>query len=374
VGMRVFGAQELIADVHAKDLCVNCGACVELCPYFRTYKGKTVQLFPCDLAAGQCYAYCPKAEVDLDILAENYWGSPYSGNPFGHILEIMTARAGEKAPKGAFQAGGTVSSLMAFALRAGLIDASILTDQKGLIPVPRIITRAEHVITCTSSKYTAAPTLAEFNRAQRHGYSRIGVVATPCQATAVAQMRINPLDRENFRDPAGLVVGLFCTWAVDTRALVSLLSTRLDPAGVWKMDIPPPPADILVIDTEQGRIEIPLGEIRPLIPPGCLICPDMTAEWADVSVGVLEGEPEWNTLIVRTQKGRDLVRRAEQEGWLTTGNMPDENRNHLSFAAAGKKKRGFQQALEWGLVNNSEETRRSALKVNAEALQEITKE
>jgi coenzyme F420 hydrogenase subunit beta len=369
--MQTFGARELMVDVYGRGLCVACGACVDLCPYFRAHRGNIVQLFPCDLPAGQCHAYCPKAGVDLDALAENYWAGLYPGNALGHMLAIMTARGGEKAPKGAFQAGGTVSSLIAFALHQGLIEASILTDQKGLIPVPRTITRAEDVVTCASSKYTVAPTLSELNRAQRNGYSRIGVVATPCQATAVAQMRMNPLDSEHFRDPVRLVVGLFCTWAVDTQALMSLLSKRLDPRGVRKMDIPPPPADILMIETDQGRMEIPLGEIRPLIPQGCLICPDMTAEWADVSVGVLEGEPHWNTLIVRTQTGQDLVRKAEAEGWLVTGKLPDENRNHLSFAAAGKKKRGFKRALEEGLANNPEEQGRSSLRINVQALQRI---
>jgi coenzyme F420 hydrogenase subunit beta len=372
--MQTYGPRELMIDVYGRDLCVGCGACVDLCPYFKTYKGKTVQLFPCDLPAGQCYAYCPKAEVDLDILAHEYWEGPYEGNALGHTLEIMTARAGERAPRGAFQAGGTVSSLIAFALQAGLIEAAVLTDQEGLIPVPRMITRAEDVVTCASSKYTAAPTLSALNRALRHGYRRLGVVATPCQATALAQMRTNPFDREDFRDPVGLVVGLFCTWAVDTQGLISLLSKQLTPRGIRKMDIPPPPAEILVVETEKGRVEIPLGDIRPLVPQGCLICPDMTAEWADVSVGVLEGEPHWNTLIVRTQRGKKFVREAEAEGWLRTGKMPDENRDHLSFAAAGKKSRALRRALEEGLVNTPEGNGRSSLRINTEALKRMTGE
>jgi coenzyme F420 hydrogenase subunit beta len=187
----------------------------------------------------------------------------------------------------------------------------------------------------------------------------------------LAEMRINPLELKDFRDPVGLVVGLFCTWAVDTRGLISLLSKRLGPRAVWKMDIPPPPAEILVVETEQGRMDIPLRDIRPLIPHGCLICPDMTAEWSDVSVGVLEGESRWNTLIVRTQRGQDLVRMAESEGWLVTGIMPDDNRDHLSFAAAGKKKRAFMRAREEGLVNTPEENGRSSLRINEEALQRI---
>ena len=43
---HVMGSNELLADVHNRDLCIGCGACVDICPYFKNYKGKTAQLFP----------------------------------------------------------------------------------------------------------------------------------------------------------------------------------------------------------------------------------------------------------------------------------------------------------------------------------------
>ena len=33
--MQVYGPCELIEDVLKKELCVGCGACVDLCPYFK---------------------------------------------------------------------------------------------------------------------------------------------------------------------------------------------------------------------------------------------------------------------------------------------------------------------------------------------------
>ena len=60
--MHVFGSSELIEDVLNKDLCIGCGACVELCPYFKNHKGKTAMLFGCTLSQGRCFAFCPKAK------------------------------------------------------------------------------------------------------------------------------------------------------------------------------------------------------------------------------------------------------------------------------------------------------------------------
>jgi coenzyme F420 hydrogenase subunit beta len=114
--MQIYGPNELLKDVHERDLCIACGACVDLCPYFKTYRGKTAMVFPCDLEQGRCYAHCPKAEVDLDQLSENLRGKPYEGSALGNYSKVFAARAGKRMLEGPFQAGGVVSAIMAFAL------------------------------------------------------------------------------------------------------------------------------------------------------------------------------------------------------------------------------------------------------------------
>ena len=64
--MQIFGSRELLEAVLKKDLCIGCGACVELCPYFKTYKGKSAMLFPCTLSRGQCFAFCPKRNIQVE--------------------------------------------------------------------------------------------------------------------------------------------------------------------------------------------------------------------------------------------------------------------------------------------------------------------
>jgi coenzyme F420 hydrogenase subunit beta len=369
--MKIFGPNELLEAVINKNLCIGCGACIHLCPYFRSYKGKTAMLFPCTLEEGRCFAYCPKIEVDLDELSQQYFGRSYEEGPLGNYLSIHTAQAGPKVKKASFQAGGTVSALMSFALAKGYIDAAVLTDKEGILPVPRVITDADEVLQCASSKYSASPTLSALNQAMTDEYTKIGVVATPCQVLSVAQMRMNPLEKEDFVDSVALVVGLFCTWAIDFRTFAPFISKRVDITTITKVDIPPPPSEIMEVYMGEEKIEIPLNEIRELVPETCSYCIDMTSEFSDISVGVLEGRPDMNTLIIRTDRGQKIVNEAVQEGYLVIEDVPEENLEHLMWAAGNKKKRAFAKAKEEGMIN-AEEDKKSYLRLQPKTVNEIT--
>jgi coenzyme F420 hydrogenase subunit beta len=367
---QIFGSVELLEDVQQRDLCIGCGACVDLCPYFKNYRGKTSQLFPCSLEQGRCFAYCPKAEVDLSGLSQIIWQKNYDGSPLGPYRKVLASRAGIQMKRGAFQAGGTVSAVMAFALKNNLLDAAALTDRQGLTPVARLVTDWKEVAGCASSKFMASPTLSALNMGVREGYNRLGVVGTPCQMTAVAQMRSNPLGKPEHDAPVALAVGLFCNWSVDTRQLMDLLAQRLDILKIRSMDIPPPPADIMTLETDNGSVEVSLSDIKPLIPHTCFVCLDMTSEFADLSVGMYEGRPGWNTLIIRSERGAEIVDQAHRENFIETEVFPAENLAHLSKAAAEKKERSLRTLIRRGLINTPGDER-AAIRIPQEVVNRI---
>lgn len=355
--MKQFGPGQLASSIIQAGLCIGCGACIGLCPYFQSYRGKTAVLFPCDKEKGRCFAYCPKAEVDPERLSSFVFDKEYDGSPLGTFKSIHIARAGGKVKKQPFQAGGTVSALVYFALRSRRVRGAVLTGHdpgNALLPVPSLITRPADVFRRSLSRYAAAPTLAVLNRAAGEGMGDLGVVATPCQATAVAQMRLNPMDDPLFKDPTALVIGLFCTWALDFRRFEAFLAQRLSVTDIVKIDIPPPPAAVLKVYLRDGVREFSLDDVRSLIPEACGYCPDMTSEFADISVGVLEGRPEMNTIIIRTERGDEIVRAAARLGYLELDVMPKENLDHLVWAAANKKKRGVLRCREAGKLNGGE--------------------
>jgi coenzyme F420 hydrogenase subunit beta len=253
----------------------------------------------------------------------------------------------------------------------GLIEAAVLTGSNEEGPLPVLAESVSEIIACASSKFGATATLEALNRAVAVGRSNLGVVGTPCQITAVAKMRSNPLGRDDFVDPISLVIGLFCNWSLDQRLIKAYLSNLVDVSRIKRIDIPPPPANVLRVDLGDEALEISLDEVRGFIPDTCGLCHDMTSEWADLSVGMYEGRTGWNTVLVRTAKGRELVQDAIESGMLIASPMPAENIKHLTEAAAGKKQRAFQALRQRGLVNCTDEAKRAVLRVSDTALNRI---
>jgi coenzyme F420 hydrogenase subunit beta len=353
--MNTLRPQALLDTLIRADLCTGCGACVDLCPYFVSFRGRTVIFDDCDREEGRCSVFCPRTAVDLDDISRKTTGDAYSASPLGSYREIYTSKA---AVDGTYQAGGTVTALVRFLMDSGEIDTAVLTGSDGITPVAQVVTNADDVGSAAGSKYSAAPTLSALNRAEKDGFTKIGVVATPCQAMAAAKMKAaNGLDR-NPGDHIAFVIGLFCTWALDYEKLFEYLSERLDISKITGFDIPPPPAEVFEVFTDGGKETFPLSEIRPMVKNSCNECLDMTAEFADVSVGVLEGEPSFNTLIVRTERGEEAVKRAKEQGVLILDEMPPDAREHLMGAAMNKKRRALERIHErcgeteheWGYI------------------------
>ncbi len=157
---------------------------------------------------------------------------------------------------------------------------------------------------------------------------------------ALARLRrMNP-DGEERDSHVSLKIGLFCTWALDYRKLHHYLKTIGMAGPVQKYDIPPPPAQIFQIQTEQGWHDLPIDDVRPAIQEGCSLCQDMTAEWADISVGTVEGMEGWNTVVVRSERGSQLLSAFIEAALLETRELPEENLAHLKEASLNKRKRG----------------------------------
>ncbi|MBU4372124.1 MAG: Coenzyme F420 hydrogenase/dehydrogenase, beta subunit C-terminal domain [Proteobacteria bacterium] len=340
------GQKELEEQVLKAALCTGCGACVNICPYQTIHHDRTVTLHACDLAQGRCYACCPQTPVDLDDLRRKLYEERDCTPELGAVKGFFIVRAADEGVRQRAQHGGTVTALVALALREGLIDAAVLAGEgEGLLPHSVTITDAEDAAMMCKSRFVVSPTVAEFNRICQGDAAKIGVVVTPCQAVALAKMRTQPVSEvESGIEKLHLVVGLFCGWALSWQKLATLLKTKTDLAQVTGMDIPPSRYHALEVYTPGGTIRISLDEVNPCVREACHSCGDMTAEFSDLSVGSArlpegwEAARSWNQVIVRTKRGMDLLELARRRGVLEFRDPPAENLEKLKAASLGKKK------------------------------------
>lgn len=341
------GLKGLEEKVFDRNLCSGCGACLSLCPYLRSWKGRIVKLDNCNLEEGRCFAYCPRTEVDLDEVHQKFFGKSYEDIEMGPVRKIMMAQAKDPLWTKKAQTGGVVSALIDFALQERIIQAGVLTPRNGdLLPQGRIVTGRKEILSCAGSSYVSGPTLEALNRGPWKGQERIGIVGLPCQALALARMKTSTIEKRTPIDHVDLVIGLFCTWALNYKPFMAFLHARVGSRSIKKLNITPPPERILEV-TAAGKLRrIPVDDIRPFIRPSCQVCLDMTAEFSDISVGTVEGKEGWNTVIVRTTRGEDLLRLAKKADVIKTRPLPKDNLNHLIEASLLKKRRALDTLKE----------------------------
>lgn len=343
----VKGCRELYADVIEAGLCTLCGACVGSCPYLVPYRGRIVMLDKCTIDDGQCYKYCPRTHVDMDVLSGHVFGLPYSGDDLGTAREVLTARSTDASIRRRAQYGGTVTALLSLALEESLIECAVMSRTAGdKTPAPFLARSAEEVMACAGSNYMACPVLGTLSRMPKESGETVGVVTTPCQGLALAKMMLDPPQNRASIDNVRLVIGLFCTWALAPGTFHRFLEENLDLPQVVKFDIPPPPANRFDAYAASGKVSFPLDRVREYVMPTCAYCLDMTSEFADVSVGAVEGMEGWNTVVVRTERGAELVERAKAKGRLETGELPPENRAHLNEASLLKRRRALSEIVK----------------------------
>jgi len=281
----------------------------------------------------------------MNLINNALFNVPYEGKPLGEVREIIMTRSSDPQILKRAQYGGTVSTLICLALKQGLIHSAVLTRLVDGTPTGVIASSREEVLACSGSNYLVSPTLQAFNQWQPQDNEQLGVVGTPCQLLALGKMRISPLAQRSNIGRLALTIGVFCTWGL-SYSVGKFVASLVPPSQVWKTDVPPPPSNTFEVYTSEGCLSISLEHVRPFIQTGCAVCLDMTSEMADLSVGAAEGIKGWNTVLIRTQRGQELIEAAVAQGLLQKSPLPKENLHHLTESAQLKKRRALQNLIQ----------------------------
>lgn len=329
------GVMDLMGEVVGQGLCTVCGACVGICPYLKVYREKIVMIDICGVKEGQCYDICPRTRTDYEFLNHRVFGAERDDFLLGTHRAIVNGRAADSEVRAAGQYGGTVSALARFALECSLADAAILARKSvkfPLLPEAMIATRPEQVALAAGSKYTACPSISLLDKALK-AYRAPLVVGRACQV--VATRKKQAVNTEAERIP--LVIGLFCMWALNYRELEQFLSKQIDVCEVQKFDIPE--GEFVALLNGGKRKNFSFEEVKQKRLSTCDLCYDFTSELADISVGSTELDNDWNTVIIRTERGERFWKDALEAGRVEEKSFREDRRALLRGAAAGKKGR-----------------------------------
>lgn len=354
IGLEVKANNQKFLKKYVLDegLCTGCGACVGLCPYQVIYHDRTVQLHTCDLENGKCYAFCPQTATDFAVLRELFFEQDDLTPEIGAVKGYYFSQAVDPELRAVAQHGATVTALIELALAEGLINSAIVScrDQE-FAQNGAIINDRGAIKKNAGSKFTVSPTIAAFNQLVTEDKGNIGVVATPCQALALAKMKLVKKDNSKI-DQLNLVVGLYCGWTLSAEKYTKLLlQKKISLESITGMDIPAG-KNILKLYTNDGAKSIPFDEVQDCIREACHYCMDSTAEYADVSVGSArfagnwENVRKWNQLIVRTEKGRELVDLAVKRRVLEIREAPAVSLKELKDAAVKKKMEALKNIIQ----------------------------
>ncbi len=367
---------DLKSEVQQLNFCGKCGGCVAFCSASNL---GALEVGPdgmprfadeekC-LKCGICYMICPNIyDLDEELKKKMKWELP-----IGPIKDLVSAQTtnptvGEKCTD-----GGVVTSLLLYLMDNHMIDGALVSRSDG--PFRRgsmLATSGEEIISASGSHYdesfsvaelgsqysTYSPAMQQLKGLRKGVIDRVAMVGTPCQIHAVRKMQVLGIIPS---DVIKYCFGLFCMENFSFNDLqLKHLEKRygFDLAHVTKVNV----KEDFFIYLEDGRIiHIPFEEIDSIARPACLVCPDFSAEFSDISFGGL-GSPEgYTTVLIRSEKGKMIYR-----GALTAGYIKERK------YSSAEKSRSELITLQRLIIAFSQRKRERALKNRGGVVRVIT--
>lgn len=177
---------------------------------------------------------------------------------------------------------------------------------------------------------------------------KTAIVGTPCQILAAT--KINEYDEQTGGSPIDLKIGLFCMENFSYTYLKKFLEDN-------NINL----KDVEGFKIEENKFKVFLKNDNPFIVPlsatesfkrkNCDICTDYTSDISDISVGSLGSPKGWSTVIIRTEKGKEILEDAEKEGYFEAKHLTEAGKGLLEKIASKKKKDNLNNIMEREVVS-----------------------
>ena len=277
--------REVTAPYHTiSDDCVGCGACAIVCPTdSKRLRENTYPMLEDDMREAEEQFLQGKRHEELGVYQEIF--------------------AGKSSISG--QDGGMVTALLLSGFRKGLFDVAIVVRRSSGYQAEAFIAEsADDILSAKGTKYSRVKMMSKIGELVENGKRKIALVGTPCEIRTGRRIQQQLLSK--YPDLEITIVGLFCFEAFDYQKLKDttkrILDVDLDKAEKTQIH-----RGKFIVDIDGQEHSAKIKEFHDAIQGGCAYCNDFVGRIADVSVGSVGSKEGFSTVIVRSNRGKNLL-------------------------------------------------------------------
>ncbi|MFX1324487.1 MAG: Coenzyme F420 hydrogenase/dehydrogenase, beta subunit C-terminal domain [Promethearchaeota archaeon] len=291
--------------------CSGCGLCAGICPVncLHIYNGfGKIDEDKC-IRCGLCYFICPRTYLPVKILnmTQDKASEIKEYQKIGPFLEAYSARTKLEEISKICQDGGVSSTCLHYLLEKNKIDVALGAKMSNTLwrPDPILIQSKEDILSTAGTKYVNNPNLQLLNLNELTD-KKIAVVGVPCHMQALLKSKIYNIGFPSLNN-IEYRIGIFCMESFSYESLLKICEImNVDINNAKKMDIN---KGKFYIYTNKGEeLNVPIKDISHLAREDCEMCFDLTSESADISIGSIGSPSGWNTVLIRTEKGKKLYK------------------------------------------------------------------
>lgn len=327
---------QCVDKVAAWRLCAGCGACavacanhaIELVDVFDRGIRPIVDPEKCQKCGG-CVEVCPGVGISHQSFTNR--SVPELLYEWGPVLEVWEGYASNSDIRYSGSSGGAATALALFCLEKLEACGVLHIGANPNAPLENVAVFSKNkteLLSRTGSRYSPAAPCEKLDWI-RDSLGMSVFIGKPCDVVALRKSQsINPMLDEK----VGLAISIFCAGTPSTEGTYKILSSLgVEPEQTEELRYRGcgwPGATVIKIkgDNSQkyqmsyeeswGNILSHHGQYR------CRICPDSTGEFADISCGdpwyreLKESEKGWSLVVVRTKRGKEVLHKAMEEGYI----------------------------------------------------------
>ena len=354
---QIKNVYEPVKVIFNAKICSGCGMCVAFCPMKCVAMINGFGAINEDLCikCGICYLVCPRTVLPTSLLHMTITRSdiPREFNKFGPFIKAYSARTKIPQIKDKCQDGGIATTSLYYLLDKNKVDIAIgaKMSQEAWKPVPFKMSSSDDVISCAGTKYVNNPNLSLLNDHTLNG-KKIAIVGVPCQMQALLKSKIYEMKHPRL-NAIQYRIGIFCmeSFLYKEGFLKICEKLKVSIEEIKKTDINK--GKFIVFTRSGEELSIPIKEIKHLARSDCEFCHDLTSECADISIGSIGSPSGWNTVLIRTSKGKELYEELLQNDVIESKEIKDVKPGlSLLEKIAKSKKTQCNSHVERNLADN----------------------